>query len=254
MEKKYISDFSKLSQFYKSNITKNEICVFYFSLQLKLEKCNKFYRFLSPDEKEKYQRYHSKEDALRYVMGRGIIRILLGGYTGIAPEDLEFEYSQKGKPTLKSTRNRNKICFNLSHSAEALVVAITVDREVGIDIEEIKELPEEELLARQFFTPLEYERYRYMKERNDLKAFYKCWTRKEAYVKATGEGLTGAFIESDIQFCEGAETILPAREGKCWILKDLSVTHDMAAALCVEGRSWQTVIHYFQADEVDINI
>jgi len=252
MENVNIAELIELSESNVFNITKYEIHVYYFSIQPRLEEYDKFYRFLSEDEKEKSRKYRFIKDAQKYVVRRGIIRLLLSKYTGIAPKNLEYEYSKKGKPTLKTSRNSNKIFFNLSYSGEALLVTIASEREVGIDVEQIKELPEEGLLAKKFFSAFEYKRYLHMKEQKDLKAFYKCWTCKEAYVKATGMGLTGDYVEEDIQFCEEVETVSPVKAGKRWMLKNLSISHDNAVALCVEGRSWNTIIRCFHIDEANM--
>ncbi|WP_124726730.1 4'-phosphopantetheinyl transferase family protein [Staphylospora marina] len=199
-------------------------------------------KLLSPDEAERADRFRFERDRDRYVTSRGMLRLLLAEYTGILPERLRFRYGTNGKPALVSSTGGNLIRFNLSHAGDWFVLAVSSDREVGVDVEPVREFPDADSVVERFFTPAETGRYLRLKEEKGWAAFFICWTRREAYLKATGEGLTGEMDESRVWIAGEEEE---PDKTKPWTVVDLVLGEEVAAALCAEGRGWVPVIRRF---------
>ena len=144
-------------------------------------------KLLCEEEKAKASRFHFQSDRDRYILGRGLLRILLGHSLQQHPQSLQFVYSAKGKPFLKE----EAIQFNISHSGDLIVLGVGGDRAIGVDVERIRPLPEVLKLAQRFFCEAEWEKIRHLPSNLTSRAFFTAWTRKEAFLKATGEGITG---------------------------------------------------------------
>ena len=145
---------------------------------------------LSKDERVRADRFRFDRDRRRFIVGRGTLRIILGRYLNLSPEEVEFEYRPNGKPVLSSGLLHTAPCFNLSHSGEMLLLAVTHDRGVGVDVETIHSDLDVETLAEQFFSPAERAELQALPADRKLDSFFNGWTCKEAYLKARGEGLT----------------------------------------------------------------
>lgn len=141
---------------------------------------------LSVDERQRADRFHFERDRAYFIAARGILRTLLAQYLKISAPHLKFIYSSKGKPSLKESA----ISFNLSHSHGLALYAITLSSKVGIDLEYMRDL-ETAQLAKRFFTPSEYNTLISLPIQQQKNAFFQFWTAKEAYLKATGDGLVG---------------------------------------------------------------
>lgn len=140
---------------------------------------------LSPDERERAERFKVPEAAERFTLARGLLRRALGGVLGEEPASLEFSYGPQGKPGLEG----KAVSFNLSHSEDWAAIAIAKGREVGVDLEKIR--PHEPRLAERYFSAPEAILYRAtVREKQEL-AFFHFWTAKEAYLKARGVGISG---------------------------------------------------------------
>ncbi|WP_244625230.1 4'-phosphopantetheinyl transferase family protein [Rhizobium daejeonense] len=166
-----------------------------WSLDLPDDEIARLATLLSTDEAIRAARFVKERDALRYVAGRGQLRLILGDYLGIAPRRLTFAYNDFGKPYLTSA-SRTDLHFNLSHSADRAVLAISDRFPLGIDIEQAR--PMEEDVAGHFFSPKECAVLRAMPQHLYIPGFYRCWTRKEAFVKAHGAGLSLALDAFDV--------------------------------------------------------
>jgi len=143
---------------------------------------------LSPDEKARAERFVFRHHRRAYVLSRCILRALLGRYISLQAADIQFSYGSKGKPHLFGFNSR--IRFNCSHSAGMVLYAITRHCDLGIDIEKIRPLQDMEEIAQRFFCPEEVsELLSFMPPEREA-AFFRCWSRKEAYVKAIGDGLS----------------------------------------------------------------
>ena len=187
------------------------------------------------------QRFRFEKDRRRYLIGRGGLRTLLGRYLDLAPQDLRFETAAAGKPHLASGQRR--LQFNLAHSGEYVLIAIADGRAVGIDVEEIRDDFDAGELAAHFFSPGEQRDLEMLTGRARIEAFFECWTRKEAYVKARGEGLSLPLDQFDVSLRPGEPARLIATrpdpaEARRWQLSGLDVADGYKAALAVEGQGW----------------
>lgn len=198
---------------------------------------------LSVAERERAERFYFERDKKRSVVNQGVLRIILGRYLDVEPADLQFCYGSHGKPTLAEPFDGEDLRFNSSHSDELLLYAFTRGREIGIDVERVRPLPDYEQIAERFFSSEENAALRTFPSSQKLRAFFDCWTRKEAFLKATGEGLSRSLD----QFCVSLDLEEPARllyvvgepeEAARWSLQALMPAPDYAAALFVEGQGW----------------
>lgn len=197
------------------------------------------YELLSADERQRAERFHFPKDRGHYVTARGALRRILGGYLGAAPESLRFTYNAYGKPSLEGAGGEDALRFNLSHSNGVALYAFARGREVGVDIEHVRQDVAELATSESFFSPAEVSLLGGLPARLQAAAFFNCWTRKEAYVKAVGEGLSFPLAQfSAPSILEDAPPPLrfddPRGRG-LWTVKALAPGPDFAAALVVEG-------------------
>jgi 4'-phosphopantetheinyl transferase len=200
---------------------------------------------LSDDERERAARFHFERDRRRFVAGRTTLRRLLAAYTGTAAADLVFRASEGGKPELAC---HPTLQFNVSHSHELLACAVSAFR-VGIDVEHLRPLPNALDLASRFFSMAEVEALRREDGRTLERRFFTCWTRKEAYVKATGQGLAAPLDRFTVSLDPARPALLhadgdPAAPHR-WTLADLDAGEAYVGAVAVElgcpvvlQRSW----------------
>ena len=146
-----------------------------------------YYSILSLNERHRAERFRFGNLRRSYILSRGGLRILLAHYLGCAPTGIEFSGGPKGKPAL---RDSSSIRFNTSHSGEMALYALTVSCELGVDVEQLRTLDDPESIAMRFFSPGEASELLSLNPEDRGTAFFRCWTRKEAYVKAIGDGLT----------------------------------------------------------------
>ena len=194
---------------------------------------------LSPDERERAHRFHFPEDWRRYVYGRGLLRCLLGSYLRLDPASLRFTYSEHGKPELASGVSSRLLHFNLSHSGAKLVLVLAWDRRVGADVEEVTGNRDLEQIANRFFSPAERQALLAVDLSARKQAFYLCWSRKEAFLKASGDGLSLPLDQFDVSLQPGQVAALlatrpDASEASRWSMHNLDMGPDYAAAVVVE--------------------
>jgi 4'-phosphopantetheinyl transferase len=145
-----------------------------------------YYSTLSLDERHRAERFRFGNLRRSYILSRGGLRILLAHYLGCAPTEIEIIGGPKGKPAL---RDSSRIRFNTSHSGEMALYSLTVGCELGVDVEQLRPLDDPESIAVRFFSPGEVSELLSLNPEDRGVAFFRCWTRKEAYVKAIGDGL-----------------------------------------------------------------
>lgn len=200
---------------------------------------------LSPDEQARADRFHFERHRRRFVVCRGLLRVVLGRYAGRSPERLQFHYGPRGKPALADVGRR--LVFNVSHSDELALYAVAGDREVGIDVERVRPVSQPEQIAESFFSAPEKISLRAVPPDLRLAAFFDCWTRKEAYVKARGDGLGHPLDAFAVTFEPGQPArLMPvsgtsAEELAAWSLQALAPEAGYTAALVAEGHGWRTV-------------
>jgi 4'-phosphopantetheinyl transferase len=199
---------------------------------------------LSPDERERADRFHLGLDKNRFRVAHAAMRMILAQYLNVGPQEVIFSSRAGLKPELDSQFKRTEIQFNLSHSSDLALLAVAKGAMVGIDIEWIKpEFPIDEIAAR-FFSAAEIAVLNELPADERGEAFFSCWTRKEAYVKALGQGLSVPLDSFEVAFgSERAAALVGVRnhpdELSRWSMYDLEVPKDYKAALVVEGKAHQ---------------
>jgi 4'-phosphopantetheinyl transferase len=208
---------------------------------------------LSSDERARAERYRFENLRRSWILSRGALRILLGHYLGCPPNEIELIFGPKGKPALK---NSSRIRFNVSHSGHMAVFAFTVDCELGVDVEKLRKFDSTELIATRYFSNAEASELLSLKPSDRCLAFFRCWTRKEAYVKAIGDGLAIPLDRFQVTLLPG----VPARfvqiagnkgSAKDWTLHDLTVAPDYVGALAYQDSPRPITFHpAVRADEL----
>jgi len=188
---------------------------------------------LAPDEKARAARFRFEHLRHSFILAHGALRVLLGCYLDVPPASIQFQYGPKGKPSLGAPAHVN---FNASHSGGLVVFAFTRGCELGVDVEQIRPLPDMQDIAARFFCPEEAEELMSLPTDLRKQAFFLCWTRKEAYVKAIGDGLSVALDSFQVTLRPGepANFVHLARDvnaAKAWALHDLQLNSNYAAAV-----------------------
>ena len=202
-----------------------------------------FLRTLAADERTRAERFYFPRDRERFIVARGVLRAILALYSNRAPECVSFSDGPHGKPALASESGEAAIRFNVSHSYGVALYAVTRDREVGIDVELIRSDLKVEQIAARFFSRHEIATLRALPADLQEAAFFRCWTRKEAYIKATGAGLSLPLDQFEVSLTPGEPAALLStqrdpNEAQRWSLQELTPAPGYAAALAVEGHGW----------------
>lgn len=191
---------------------------------------------LAPDEQDRAARFRFERDQIAFTCVRGALRTLAGRYLYHAPERLEIGYRANGKPHL-ITPVAAPLRFNVSHSGDSALLAFTRDRELGVDLELRKPIEDLLSLAAMSFSPREYAVFRELPRDVQPIAFFACWSRKEAFIKATGEGIAQlAAFDVSMRPDEPARILWvasPAEHAR-WTMHELPEIPGYAAALVVE--------------------
>src|SRR5262245_8950843 len=200
-------------------------------------------RTLSVDERARAERYAFRKDRDRFRARRGWLRSILARYVAVDPARLQFEYGVSGKPALGGLSVATKLRFNLSHSGGLVVCAVTRGREIGVDVEQIQPAVARERVAEHFFSAREVATLRALPTAAQPEGFFNCWTRKEAYVKARGEGLALGLDRFDVSLVPGDAAVLlrtldDADEASRWSLYAWSPMCGYVAALALASFSF----------------
>ncbi len=226
----------------KLSLEEDEIQVWRAHLGLARQRLERLANTLSPDERTRAARFHFARDRDHYIAGRGLLRSILGKYLATEPGQLRFSYNAYGKPELESPANSRALRFNLAHSRGLALYAFTRRRQIGIDVEMIR--PETEEIAARFFSPAEIAVLRALPRELKPAAFFNCWTRKEAFIKARGMGLSLPLDQFVVAFAPGESPALVSaandpQAAEHWAIAALEPGDGYAAALAVEGRDWE---------------
>src|SRR5262245_41027985 len=170
-------------------LSRADVHVWCLALDLPADQVAQLHASLSSDEVERAGRYHFELHRHRFIACRGQVRRILAGYLDARPADLRFRYGSRGKPALESLWSDSAIRFNVSNSADLALLALAIDRELGVDVEHVREPRDFDSLAAQFFAASEVTQLRSLPHEQRLEGFFRCWTRKEAVLKAVGTGL-----------------------------------------------------------------
>ena len=203
-----------------------------------------FENTLTADERARAERFYFQKHREHFIVGRGLLRHILSRYLEKEPDQLRFCYNSYGKPALIEEAGAEGLCFNLSHSHGVALYAVTRGREIGIDIEYFRPDVETKKLAERFFSPREAAALRALPEHLQKEAFFNCWTRKEAYIKADGKGLAIPLNAFDVSLTPGEPAALLSsqrhpQETSRWVLQALDPEPGYAAALAVKGHDWK---------------
>lgn len=225
-------------------LPEEEVQVWRIELEAMAARESRWKMILSTDETARAARFHFPRDRHRYATCRGFLRILLGAYLAMEPSQVEFSYSKKEKPALGSAHGKDDIRFNLSHSGGIALLAFTRKRDVGIDVEEIRGNFDFAAIARRFFSPQEQQDFQAIPDDQKEAAFFRCWTRKESYIKATGEGLSLPLHQFDVSLrANDSNALLATRpdssEAQRWNIREISTGKGYAAAVCASGHGWK---------------
>ncbi len=204
---------------------------------------------LAPDERQRSGRFHFRKDHDQFIVGRAVLRQILSGYLKTLPERIRFSYGQYGKPALVEERDYDSLSFNVSHSHGVALYAVARARRIGLDVELLREDIATPTIAARFFSSKEVAALRALPSDQQTVAFFNCWTRKEAYIKARGEGLSYPLQWFTVSLAPGESASFLSTDGDShetsgWSLVELSPGAGYVAALAVEGsaprlRCWQ---------------
>ena len=204
---------------------------------------------LSPEERSYASRFQFEGDRSRYIAARGALRHILGGYVKAAPETIVFRYGARGKPELGEP-SAPWLGFNVSHSQDIALCAVASSRRVGIDVEYLRPVADALDIAERFFSRGEAAALRAVPHERQRSAFFACWTRKEAYVKALGEGLAVPLQSFEVSLGDPEPTELRSIDGSVeaarrWTVRDVAPGPGYAGAVVVEGHDCEVVRCHF---------
>ena len=194
---------------------------------------------LSSDEMSRAERFHFSRDRNAYIICRGIVRELLARYLNRSASELEFGYGPWGKPFLQQDDPSQPIQFNMSHSQGWALLAFGIGRNLGVDVEFIRADVAVTELAERYFSMQEIAELKALPPTMRAEGFFLCWTRKEAYIKARGEGLQIPLDSFHVSLIPGMPERLQSLDSSRWKLRSLNPDSGYVGALAAEGNDWQ---------------
>lgn len=218
----------------------DELQVFRIVLERSPEEVVQLATLLDAAERERAGRFRFPKDRDQFIVARAMLRRLLAGATGQAPERIQFAYASAGKPFLRD----QWLQFNLAHSGKMALVALGGRRAVGVDVEHLRRTVEIASIVDRYFNPQEQAVLKTEPDDRRFRAFFRAWTRKEAYMKATGQGLympleSFAVLPAPGTACLRLQTVSPPEEAARWALRDLEVGPEYVGAAAVAGHGWR---------------
>jgi 4'-phosphopantetheinyl transferase len=193
---------------------------------------------LASDEETRANRYLQVSDRNHFVVTRGILRELLGRYVGCTGREIQFKYSPHGKPSLRSKFLDLPICFNVSHSHGLALFAFSLGRDLGVDVELVRSDFGGSDIAERYFAPQEVQELLALPTALQAEGFFLCWTRKEAYLKARGEGLHIPLESFSVSLTPGLPERLYCADIARWSLRSLRPDQRYVGALVAGGHGW----------------
>ena len=208
---------------------------------------------LDPQETLRAYRFHFDHDQRHFIVAHGVMRVILGAYCHLPPQMLRFDTNRFGKPYLFHTLLSPNLRFNLSHTQDHALLAITIGYEVGVDIEYIKPLSDIDMIAQQYFSHSERESLLTLADHDKMHAFYTCWSRKEAFIKALGLGLALPLDHFTVSLVpEDTAKIIHVVHNQSalqrWFLYDLPPIPHCATALATRGKIHTLICKSWRSD------
>lgn len=226
------------------SIQPDQVHVWRASLQVEESHLLTLLSLLSEDEQARAKRFHFAKDSHRFIVARSMLRTILGRYLNTSAQRLQFSYGPTGKPILAIPQGDQTLCFNLSHSGQVVLYAVAWNREVGVDVEQIRPERDWQSIAARFFAPQEQEALNQLAPDLQLQGFFNGWTRKEALLKAMGKGLTIPLDQISVALTPGKPAQLlhvgwDPQATSLWSIQDLPIEPGYAAAVAAAGQNWQ---------------
>ncbi|NJP21105.1 MAG: 4'-phosphopantetheinyl transferase superfamily protein [Hydrococcus sp. CRU_1_1] len=219
------------------------------NLDVPIERVRELATILSDDERARAERFYFELHRNRFIVSRGGLRTILGRYLNLKPDRVQFEYSSRGKPKLAESGGAEKLQFNVSHSQDLALYGFSCDRAIGVDLEYLRRFDDAQNIARRFFSAQESAIIDSLPEEEKIAAFFRGWTGKEAYLKATGEGLAGSLDAVEVSLVPSEPVRLLALNGDSqaaarWHLHSFIPAVDYIATVAIEGHLQFTINNY----------
>lgn len=232
------------------SLKENHVDIWRIFISEQINFLDDYNELLSKKEIKKSKAYAFEKDKNSYLIRHAALRQLIGSYLNIEPNSIKFDTQGNDKPILKTPQT---LKFNLSHSGDMILIAISPNLEVGIDVEMNKPLPDFANIVKSYFSKNEIDKLFNLSETDQLEGFYNCWTRKEAYIKATGQGLSTPLDQFSVSLIPGAAPKLTRVEWDPdeldnWTMFHIDAAQDYIGALCAAGESIQTSWWNFQVE------
>lgn len=229
----------------KLTLTNSKVHIWLANLDISTEKVTRLSKFLSADEQIRADRFKFEKNRNHFIAARGILRMIASAYLSVPADRLQFAYSSRGKPSFQS----DSLQFNLSHSHNLALYGFTKDNQIGVDLEYLRPMPDAAKIAQRFFSPQEYQWINSLSDRAQQKAFFQCWTAKEAYLKATGEGISNSLDLVEVKISDDRNKIsIEIKQGdrqvSGWLIDGFVPQQDYIATVAVESN--QCNFYYWQ--------
>jgi 4'-phosphopantetheinyl transferase len=210
---------------------------------------------LSSNELERADKYVFKRDRRSFIVARGILRDILARYLDCQPRDICFQYKPHGKPEIRFMKASDRLEFNLSHSSGFFVLAVSAGRQVGADVERIRPLPDLDQMAFNSFSDYERNALSALTSDEKLLGFFRCWTRKEAYLKARGDGLSIPLDAFDMSLAPDnpigmLSNRLDPNEVSRWSFYTFTPEQEFIGALAIKGQGMKPDFRRWKAIEM----
>lgn len=228
-------------------LLKDEIHIWYGCIKQSKNYLHVFKRMITDDEQKRAQEFYFPKDQSSFIVGRGMLRTILAHYLEIDPTNIQINYGKYGKPFLGSNRIMSDIQFNLSHSENMVVIAVSLGRNVGVDIEKIRNLSDLDKLIATICSQREKDHFKQLTDVEKILSLFRCWTRKEAYLKAISTGMNKPMDQLTVSLESGDRgqvfTIYDDLKGYSqYMLKSIPSITGYEAALC--AKKLPCTIHY----------
>jgi len=221
-------------------LEKNDVHIWLAHLNWPKDKFSVGFQFLSKEEQARAERFVRQQHRERYIASHAVLHQILSRYVGCSPGEIQFYHNDCGKPYLANSPQGLNLQFNMSDSKDYALYGVMLDNEIGVDLEYMKPKVELENIAKRFFSSGEYQSLLALPASQRLQAFYRCWTRKEAYIKVIGQGLSFSLSRFTVNLKPEGMDCLVEVDGspelaRSWSLGSISSPEHYQAALAVKG-------------------